>query len=226
MESFMRRLKYYGIGFGIGMLFVVFFFNNRGCSWIPSNRVKNSILSRIIVVSDQTEADLKKKGISHKELIEVLNDGDIDFGASDKNKNNKAYLIEKNGVKYVFTLPYESFVSEVFVTSNAKKVKHSTEGIGTFIHFPNDKNLVYTDTTARLKCQQEALGLISDTKIWKLIKKSGKLDFSKTIFNKDAKAEQYIEFKWKGKTIGATVVWYKDKLNIKSFHHESLLECD
>jgi hypothetical protein len=61
MESLWRRLKYYGIGFGIGLVFVIFFFQNRGCSWLPSNRVKNSILDRLVVASDETLEILKKK---------------------------------------------------------------------------------------------------------------------------------------------------------------------
>ena len=130
MESFVRRLKYYGIGFGLGLVFVFFFFKNRGCTWTPSNRVKNAILSRMIVVSDETKAKMEQKGIREKDLIQVLNDGDIDFEASDKSRKNKKYLIEKDGVKYVFTLPYESCISEAFVANNVKTVDPTEKGKG------------------------------------------------------------------------------------------------
>src|SRR5690606_27248461 len=99
MTNFWRRLKYYGFGFLLGMLFLVFFFNNRGCSWLPGNRVKNTILDRLIVVSDETQMIMDQKGIKNDDLIEALNDGNVLFDESNKNDENKAYLIEKDGQK-------------------------------------------------------------------------------------------------------------------------------
>jgi len=221
----MRRLKYYGIGFGLGLVFVFFFFKNRGCSWTPNNRVKNTILSRMIVVSDDTQSKLKAKGISYKDVIEVLNDGDIDFGASDKNKKHKKYIIEKNGEKFVFTLPDESCISEVFLAKSVYDVRPTKKGKGKFIHFPNDNNLVYTDTSGFVACQQEKLGIIGDRKIWRQIQKNAVLDFEKTDLKTGSKPEHYIEFLWKKDTIGINVVWYKEKLNINSFYHESVEDC-
>ena len=78
-SPWLRRLKYYGFGFGLGLIFVFFFFQNRGCAWLPGNRVKNSILDRLVVVSDRTAADLKDQGISNAFILELLNDGDVLF---------------------------------------------------------------------------------------------------------------------------------------------------
>ena len=143
MQNIWRRLRYYGIGFGIGCVFVFFFFQNRGCSWLPSNRVKNAILDRVIVVSDNTQKTLEEKGISNEEVIELLNNGDVDFQKSDKDSDSKVYAIEKEGLTYFFTLPYESFISEVYVGGKSKDSHTSDEGIGSFIHFPADDNLVF-----------------------------------------------------------------------------------
>ena len=59
MTTFWKRLRYYGIGFGIGCIFVFFFFQNRACTWLPDNRIKNSILDRTIVIQED-ESDLLK----------------------------------------------------------------------------------------------------------------------------------------------------------------------
>ena len=68
-SSFIRRLKYYGIGFGIGLIFVFIFFQNRGCSWLPGNRVKNTVLERVMVVNDETAKAFAKKGLTKKDAI-------------------------------------------------------------------------------------------------------------------------------------------------------------
>ncbi|GAB5418171.1 MAG: hypothetical protein Crog4KO_32510 [Crocinitomicaceae bacterium] len=179
----------------------------------------------MIVVSDDTRAKMEAKGLTEKQVVQVLNDGDIDFEASDKSRNNKKYLIEKNGTKFVFTLPYESCISEVFIANSVKKVHATKTGKGRFIHFPNDKNLVFTDSTKFLACQQDQLGVMGDRQIWKKIQKNGVLDFEKTQLKTDAKAEHYIEFVWDKDTIGTKVVWYKEKLNITSFHSDALEPC-
>lgn len=226
MESFARRLKYYGIGFGLGLIFIFFFFGNRGCSWTPSNRVKNSVLDRVIVVSDDTAKKLKEANISTEDVVQALNTGDVDFGKSRKNTANKVYLIENDGNSFVFTLPYESFISEVFLSKSPKGIKATKEGSGKIIRIPNDKNMVFADTSTIVTCQQEKLGLISNTKIYYKLKKTGRIDFEKTNFGARPKPEHHMTIEHKGKTIGMTMIWYKTKLNISSFHHPSLEKCN
>ncbi len=225
MESLKRRLKYYGIGFGLGIIFVLFFFQNRGCAWLPANRVKNAIMDRVIVVSDATQEKLDEKGLSVEDLIQVLNDGDVDFGASDKEDDSKVYVIEKDGVNYAFTLPYESFISEAFIDVKNSKQEPTSEGTGVILHFPADENLIYPDSTRLMTCQQEKLGLISPTKILDLLKESGRIDFSKTKLEERPKPLHYLTFKNEDEEIGAKVIWYKNKLNITTFETEGLEDC-
>ena len=226
MESFKRRLKYYGIGFGFGLLFVFFFFQNRGCSWLPANRVKNGILDRVLVVSDETSKKLQELKVNVDDLIDVLNDGDVLFQESDKDHESKVYLIEKDDIKYAFTLPYEGFVSEVFVDVSTANVPTTKEGMGTMIYFPNDEHLVYPDSTAMVTCQQEQLGLINPKDILEQLKKTGKIDFAKSDFSMRPKPLQYLTFSWKGDLIGIKSIWYKNKVNITSFESEVLQDCD
>lgn len=219
MKTFFDRLKIYAIGFGIGMVFVFFFFQNRGCSWLPDNRVKNSILDRVIVVQSEVEGQLKQKGISQKEIIALLNDGDVDFSKSKKDGQFKIYLVSKDDVKLYFTLPNESFISEVRLANVAvKSVKNSTKGTGKLIHFPKDNEFVFADTTKLVSCQQQAFGMIENRKILKSLKANGIIDFEKSDFNVKPKALQYLFFNdKKGRKIGATAVWYKNKISIDHF---------
>ena len=135
MKSFTRRLKYYGFGFGLGLIFVFFFFKNRGCSWLPENRVKNTILDRLIVVPESTANKLEELGLDKDDIINVLNDGDVAFSDSDKSGESKKYLLERDGVNYVFTLPYESCISEVYISKSVHKVEAQEEGFGEIISF-------------------------------------------------------------------------------------------
>ena len=223
MDSFLRRLKYYGIGFGIGLIFVLFFFQNRGCSWLPGNRVKNSVLDRVLVVSDEEAAKLKSFGIDEAELVNVLNDGKVLFKESKKAGNPQVYVIE-NEIKgkkhrFYFTLPKESFISEVKIGSQkASAVRNSTEGMGNIIRFPNDENLIFVDSSKVLDCQQAALGMINTVEMLKAWKKAARIDFSKSDLKRTPKPEHYIEYKDKdGRWIGSISVWYKTKISISSF---------
>lgn len=218
MSTFLRRLKIYAIGFGLGMIFVLFFFKNRGCSWLPENRVKNSILDRVIVIQENEASKLKSAGISSSAIIQLLNDGSVDFKKSQKDGPSKVYFLKNDQIKAYFTLPSESFISEVrMINQSASKVKNSTQGTGRFIHFPKDEDLVFVDTIAKLTCQQESIGMIQTKPILKSLKKNGVIDFSKSDFSTKPKATQYIYFNDpQGRRIGAKAVWYKNKINIET----------
>lgn len=216
-SPWLRRLKYYGFGFGLGLIFVFFFFQNRGCAWLPGNRVKNSILDRLVVVSDRTAADLKDQGISNAFILELLNDGDVLFDQSKKEGDSKVYVIEKDGKKISFTLPYESFLTEVKIGGNAKKMKTSNSGEGSIIHFPNDSTLIYPDSTALMTCQLEVLDFINSKEILKALKASGKVDFSKCNLATRPKPEHYLTLMKGDDKIGMKTIWYKNKLNVTFF---------
>jgi hypothetical protein len=224
MESIFQRLKYYGVGFGIGLFFVLFFFQNRGCSWLPGNRVKNSILDRVLVLPDSEIPLLKKYGMTRNDLAMVLNDGEVLYDESQKKGNPKVYVIQKTvpihgKMKFYFTLADESFISEIhFSTKNGKKIGNTTKGFGELISFPADENLVYPDSSKQVSCQQEQLNLINPKDILKLLGKSGKIDFSKSSLKTSPKPEHYLLFTdRKGNVIGCNVIWYKNKLNITNF---------
>lgn len=217
MSTFLKRLKYYGIGFGMGLVIVFFFFQNRGCSWLPENRVKNGILDRLVVLSEQEEQVMKQKGITTYELINLLKDGDVDFGKSKKNGDLKAYYISNDRFSAYFTLPAESFISEIQLSpKSTNKVKITEKGLARILRTPMDENLIYVDTLPKLACQQAELGLINQKKMWKIVKKSAKIDFEKSHLKAKPKAEHYLWFDdQKGRKIGLHAIWYKNKINVQ-----------
>ena len=231
MKNFLRRLKFYGIGFLIGLLFVFIFFQNRGCTWLPSNRVKNTIIGRVIVVNEKDHQQLKKLGISDKRIIHFLNDGTVDFGESKKQGNPKVYSItrEVNGkdVELWFTLPKDGYVAEVRIPKGSIfSVKNSTDGTGRMISFPKVESLVYLDSNRRLTCQQEKLGLIAPATVVKQMKKTGYIDFSKSEWNASPHPIQYIWFEnKKGVKVEAATHWYQEHIQIEEFKTEQPIDC-
>ncbi len=232
MKNFLRRLKFYGLGFGIGLVFVFFFFQNRGCTWLPSNRVKNTILGRVVVVNESENATFKKNGITTDEIVEFLNDGDVEFGKSKKQGNPQVYSITKdvNGkeVELWFTIPADGYISEVkWPSGSIFKAKDSDKGMGRMIHFPNVESLVYLDSNKRLTCQQERLGLIAPKEIVNRLKKTGKVDFSRSNLKAQPYPKQYILFtNKKGVSIETETHWYQEHIQISEFILKDTVDCN
>lgn len=233
-SSFLRRLKYYGIGFGLGCIFVFFFFRNRGCTWTPSNRVKNNILGRVITIHETDKALLASKGLTMEDAISALDDGDVEFGDSKKGNddNPKVYIVEKEfadkgWMRFYFTLPTESYISEVRVgVTDAKSVDNSTKGTAKFVRFPVDKDLFFIDTMAMDSCSKVYARKINANQLQKLIKKNSWIDFKKSNLKAEPKAEQFVYFIDKKDTIGFQSIWYQDKINVTQFSLPQNFSCN
>ena len=226
MSSFIRRLKYYGIGFGIGLVLVFFFFQNRGCSWLPGNRVKNAILERVLVLPDSEWKFMEQSGITEDEIISVLNDGDILYDKSRKDDGElKSYVLEKefNGEKreFIFTLPTESFISEVYLSrKDLNNLNSSVSGSGKLIHFPNDEGLIFPDTTSRLTCAQNYFKLMNPKDILKGLNKNGTIAFEKSKLDLSPKPEHHLVFTTEnGGAIEMRAIWYKNKINVLEIYN-------
>jgi hypothetical protein len=116
MFNFKRRIKYYLIGFGIGIIFVSFIFGNRACSWLPENRVKNMIAEKEIIVGDSISDLMDCSGVDNNDVYRLLNeDGDVDFSLSNTKQEPKEYLFEgvKDNEKLTITYALFDTVAEV-----------------------------------------------------------------------------------------------------------------
>lgn len=232
MEGFFKRLKYYGTGLLIGLIFVTFFMRGRGCSWLPENRLKTSLFERIIVLSEENQKKLSDLNLSEKELVKALIDGDVKFTKSKKNNSFKVYYFDcKTESGKLFsckaTMPQESFISEIiFSNKDAKKIKNTKIGFGKPIYFPKSKDFIYVDTTNLLLCQQEKLNLMNVNKLFERIKKTGSIDFEKSRLNRSPKPEHWISFRGNNNDLISTQsIWYKEKIKIISFGFPGSSSC-
>ena len=221
MENFFRRLKYYGIGFGIGLLFVIFFFKNKGCAWTPENRVKTAIFERLLVINDENKRELEKLNLSEKELILILRNSDIDFQKSKKTDQFKVYHFDcktKSGKEFtaLLTLGKDSFLSEVLLKEKKTgRATNSSEGKGEIIYFPKERNFLYVDTTEKLDCQKEVIQIKDNDQLFQRIRKNGYIDFEKSNLKRSPKPEHCLVFRDKKKReIRAFALWHMDKIEV------------
>lgn len=224
MGSFFRRLKYYGTGLLVGLIFVSFFMRGRGCSWMPENRLKTALFERIIILSEESQKKLSELQLTEKELVTALNEGEVHFNKSKKDNSFKVYYFACKTKKGKFfsckaTMPIESFISEIIFTKEAaNKIKNTKIGFGKPIFFPKSKDFVYVDTTDILLCQQEELNLINVNKLFDRIKKTGSIDFKKSKLNISPKPEHWIRFRGNNnELILVKSIWYKEKIKIIAF---------
>lgn len=117
MKGFGRRLRYYLIGLGMGLVFVFLIFGNRGCSWLPDNRVKNMVAEKDILYGDSIRALMSCLEISNTDIYALLKDeGDVIYDKSNTQSDPKEYFIEgedEMGVYYAVTFALGEEFSEV-----------------------------------------------------------------------------------------------------------------
>lgn len=95
VDRFKNRLKYYLFGFLIGLVIMFMIFGNRGCSWLPGNRVKNMIAEKEILIGDSLNEVMICAGVTNTDIYALLNDaGDVNFSKSTTDQYPKIYLIE------------------------------------------------------------------------------------------------------------------------------------
>ena len=165
MNTFLRRLKYYGIGFGIGLLFVFFIFKQKGCSWTPGNRVKEAVLNRIIVADSLDLAFLKGQKISAAGVRTLVQNSSISFSESAIKGDRKTYVLfgelpNGKSLKYLITLHDQDFMVEVdFLHSNPAAFQRTLREGKPLVYKPQKNWLTRTDSFCAARTYSSAPGI-------------------------------------------------------------------
>ncbi|WP_124980413.1 DUF4258 domain-containing protein [Nonlabens xiamenensis] len=82
--KFIKRLGFYGVGFSMGMVFLIFFLTGKRaqCTWLPEDRVINDIRKKSIHFSPEIRTMLANREIDTVTIKNILIDGEIDFSKS------------------------------------------------------------------------------------------------------------------------------------------------
>jgi hypothetical protein len=233
MKDFFRRLKYYGLGFGIGIIMVLALFDNKGCSWFPSNRVKDNLFNRMIVVNQTNSQQIKEQGFSKSQFLKTIQNGAVDFGKSKKQGLDKVYRIDYKTPKgkkahCYMTMGDESFVSEViFSTKKATKItptKPESDGEGQILFFPENEFLFYMDSSQVFQEKMKDLGIPNDQKLNQLIRKYGQFSFSDSQLTLHPKPIHGLVFRTNNQiknNLHIQCIWFKDKIKVYQMRIES-----
>ena len=114
------RIKYYLIGFGLGLILVIFIFGTRGCEWLPNNRVLKSINSTQLYISKKNKC-LIECNKSTEKVFHLLENGDVDFSKSVTDKKIKEYFIQHNGLELTVGIDPNDSVSTIINTNSTSK---------------------------------------------------------------------------------------------------------
>lgn len=92
--TFAKRLRYYIIGFGMGLVLCLAIFGQRGCDWTPSNRVLKQIATSQILITDSVRCILAENKVEEDDIFKTLNGGSVIFSESETQKVPKYYVLE------------------------------------------------------------------------------------------------------------------------------------
>lgn len=121
--KFFDRLKFFGIGIGIGLLMVYFFFGNRSCNnWTPEKRVLNTIFNSNIEVSSKSRCVLECNNIPINKLDTLLiTEGDVDFSKSFPRETPKKYFIRLKETDFMVSLFEQDSVAQIMEVNSRKE---------------------------------------------------------------------------------------------------------
>ncbi|WP_417265814.1 hypothetical protein [Brumimicrobium sp.] len=233
MQGVWKRFRYYLIGFLIGTIFVSILFKDRGCSWTPTNRVKNAIQDKIIVFPEDQIPALNKLGLNKDNIYRFLVKGSVDFSNSLKDQNfyPKVYIIEENDSidkRLQFSLYEDSYISVVHVLDQGeapKRYEH-LEGFGDMVRLPKDSSLVFVDKSNYTQCKARGLASADPQDITNAMKATGKVNFTKSDLML-TKAVQYIHFTQNDTIdVEAKTIWFESRITFKDFFWDEKLPCE
>lgn len=227
-----KRLKFYLLGVILGTIMVALMFQNRACTWTPTNRIKKAISQKVIVFPDNQIQALEKIGINKENIFKYVVKADINFDASLKEIGTypRVYVFEKDGdpnKRVQFSLYEDSYITTVRALGQKgqpKRIDHP-KGWGEFVRIPRDSAIVFIDKSNYTQCKARGLVTQHPDSLIKQMERTGRINFSKSNLML-TKAEQFITFKQDTMTVRAKTIWYKSRITFKDFIWDKKLPCE
>ena len=110
--NFLNRLKFYLLGFILGLFLVYGIFKERNWDWLPENKVKKFLLENPLKIFYNKKQDLLSDQLS-KKIFDIIVNGDVNFSKSDTKQELKIYLIEYNQNTAIFNISFKDTLCRI-----------------------------------------------------------------------------------------------------------------
>lgn len=94
--NFINRLKFYLVGFILGLFLVYSLFNDREWNWLPENKIKNFLFVNPIKINIEKSEVININESFSKKVFDILLNGNILFSKSETKTDTKNYFFEYN----------------------------------------------------------------------------------------------------------------------------------
>ena len=131
--NFLNRLKFYLLGFILGLFLVYGIFKERNWDWLPENKVKKFLLENPLKIFYNKKQDLLSDQLS-KKIFDIIINGDVNFSKSETKQDLKIYLIEHNQNTAIFNISFKDTLCRILsLDSNYFKKEPNSKDSTIFI---------------------------------------------------------------------------------------------
>ena len=92
--NFLNRLKFYLVGFILGLFLVYSLFNDREWDWLPENKIKKFLLINPIKINIEKSEVLNINESFSKKVFDIVLNGNVLFSKSKTKTDTKNYFLE------------------------------------------------------------------------------------------------------------------------------------
>ncbi len=116
-----RRVQYYlvGVVLGIGILFTLH--GDRGCKWLPNERLIDFIVECDVRISERIECQTACNKWTTEDLYLILDGGQVDFGSRTESGGMEKYWIAKEGISAQFQIDKEDSTVTIVAVGDTLK---------------------------------------------------------------------------------------------------------
>ena len=116
--NFLNRLKFYLVGFSLGLFLIYTLFKDREWDWLPENKVKNFILKNPLKINLIKDQSIILNDQFAKKIFDLIINGNVNFSESKTNSINKKYIIEYNNSSALFNVSFEDTLCRLISIDN------------------------------------------------------------------------------------------------------------
>lgn len=136
--NFLNRLKFYLVGFILGLFLVYSLFNDREWDWLPENKIKKFLLANPIKINIERSEVLYLNESFSKKVFDVVINGNVLFSKSETKTDTKNYFLESNNDTISIDISFDDSTCRITSFNNQNFTRNqSINHIDTNVYMDN-----------------------------------------------------------------------------------------